>query len=198
MSFYDAVNKQINKALIAVRLPFRARLTKLQTKTPLQLVQGEGLSQEQLESVELLQQFGFTSGVPTDSQLIVLPIGGKTVHSVIIATENTAFRIHVEHGETAIYNQWGAKVVLKKEKIVEIDCEQLQIKATKGITMQTESFSLVASEARMKTNLHVEGDVFLSGRLQSDGDQVAAGISLSQHTHGGVESGGSNTQPPSK
>lgn len=198
MSFYDAVNKQINKALVAVRLPFRARLTKLQTKTPLQLVQGEGLSQEQLQSVELLQQFGFTSGVPTDSQLIVLPIGGKTVHSVIIATENTAFRVHVEHGETAIYNQWGAKVVLKKEKIVEIDCEQLQIKATKGITMQTEAFSLTASEAKMKTKLYVEGDVIVSGKLQSDGDQVAAGISLSQHTHGGVESGGSNTQPPSK
>lgn len=85
------MNKQINKALVAVRLPFRAYLTKLQTKTPLQLVQGEGLSQEQLQSVELLQQFGFTSGVPTEFQLIVLQIGGKTVHSVIIATEHTAF-----------------------------------------------------------------------------------------------------------
>lgn len=91
-----------------------------------------------------------------------------------------------------------SKVVLKKEKIVEIDCEQFQIKAIKGITMQIEVFSLTSSEVKMKTNLHVEGDVTLSGKLQSDADQVAAGISLSQHTHGGVESGGSNTQPPSK
>lgn len=204
MSLYEAMTKQINKALVAVRLPFRARLTKLQTKTPVQLVQGEGLSQEQLQSVELLQQFGFTSGVPTDSQLVVLPIGGKTVHSVIIATENTAFRVQVEQGETAIYNQWGAKVVLKKDKIIEIDCEQLKISAKKSITMQTEDFSLQGktymldtSNVTIKAKLQVEGNVNTSGTIQSDGDHVAAGISLSQHTHGGVESGGSITEKPS-
>ena len=69
-----------------------------------------------LEAAELFQQFGFTSGVPAGSELIVLPLGGKTAHSVIVATENGAYRVQVGGGEVCVYNQWGAKITLKKKK----------------------------------------------------------------------------------
>lgn len=223
MQFSEVMKKCVQKTVTAIRLPFRGTLTQLQTKTPLQLVQGEGLAEEQLQSVELLQQFGFTSGVPVGSQLIVLPIGGKTVHTVVIATEHSSFRIQVEPGETAIYNQWGAKIVLQKEKIVAIDCEHLRINATKGMHIQTEQYTLesttcllkasnattiqtpqlaVASDgdsstdAQIKAQVQLEGNLTSSGTIVSDGDQVAAGISQAQHRHGGVETGGGNTSPP--
>lgn len=42
----------------------------------------------------------------------------------------------------------------------------------------------------------VNGPLHVNGAITSTGDQTAAGISQIEHTHGGVESGGSNTGKP--
>ncbi|EOY9168659.1 Gp138 family membrane-puncturing spike protein [Raoultella ornithinolytica] len=42
----------------------------------------------------------------------------------------------------------------------------------------------------------VNGPFHVNGEITSTGDQTAAGISQIDHTHGGVESGGSNTGKP--
>ncbi|EOY7480407.1 Gp138 family membrane-puncturing spike protein [Klebsiella pneumoniae] len=42
----------------------------------------------------------------------------------------------------------------------------------------------------------VNGPFHVNGDITSTGDQTAAGISQIEHTHGGVESGGSNTGKP--
>jgi phage baseplate assembly protein V len=49
----------------------------------------------------------------------------------------------------------------------------------------------------------IEGDVAITGNVDVTGtvtasdDVIGGGISLNSHTHGGVQSGGSNTAPPS-
>ena len=60
--------------------------------------------------MEVLQQFGFSSGVPEGSDLIVIPLGGRTSASVIIATENAAYRLKVGPGEARMYSQDGASI----------------------------------------------------------------------------------------
>ncbi|WET05822.1 phage baseplate assembly protein V [Lentisphaerota bacterium ZTH] len=42
----------------------------------------------------------------------------------------------------------------------------------------------------------ITGDITVTGQIISTGDQVAGGISQINHTHGGVEAGGSNTAAP--
>ena len=42
----------------------------------------------------------------------------------------------------------------------------------------------------------INGPLQVNGKITSTGDQIAAGISQTGHTHGGVESGGSNTGGP--
>lgn len=42
----------------------------------------------------------------------------------------------------------------------------------------------------------LDGDVHITGATTGDGDGVFNGISVHDHTHGGVQSGGSNTAPP--
>lgn len=42
----------------------------------------------------------------------------------------------------------------------------------------------------------INGPLQVNGEMTSTGDQIAAGISQTGHTHGGVESGGSNTGGP--
>ena len=44
--------------------------------------------------------------------------------------------------------------------------------------------------------LRIIGNVYIDGDVEVTGDVVATGVSLVHHTHGGVVSGGSNTQEP--
>ena len=146
MNMMAMMEERIARALRAVRFPFRARLTGLDGAPGIQLVQGQGLAGEALQAVELIQQFGFSSGVPENSQLVVLPLAGKTVGSVIVATENGAFRVRVNSGETCVYNQWGAKITLKKDRLVEVDCDRFVVRATEGVSMETRQWTATASE----------------------------------------------------
>lgn len=213
MTTAQMIKDAITRALAAVRQPFRAVLGGLNGKPGVQLAQGDALNGERLESSELFQQFGFTSGVPAGSELIVLPLGGKTAHSVIVATENGSYRVVVQNGETCVYNQWGAKITLKKEKIIEVDCDHFIVKAKEDVLMQTKSYTVQAdagvtyqtpglayggaasrSRAAGRTVARITGDMHLDGEITTTGDQTAAGISTAHHTHRG-DSGGTTGEP---
>lgn len=208
MNITDMIESRIRRALNALRLPFRARLTALNGAPGLQLAQGQALAGEQLQAVEMVQQFGFTSGVPAGSQLIVLPLAGRTAASVIVATENGSFRVQVGAGETCIYNQWGAKITLKNEKIIEVDCDHFIVKAKESIDMQTKTWTAQASDGTTFTSpsltfggmdgatasAKLAANMDVQGQIVSTADQVAGGISQMQHTHPG-DSGGT-TGPP--
>lgn len=45
-------------------------------------------------------------------------------------------------------------------------------------------------------NVQINGDVTVNGGVAATDDVTADGVSLKDHTHGGVASGGSNTAPP--
>ncbi len=213
MTTAQMIKDAIARALAAVRLPFRAVLGGLNGKPGVQLAQGDALNGEKLEAAELFQQFGFTSGVPAGSELIVLPLGGKTAHSVIVATENGAYRVQVGGGEVCVYNQWGAKITLKKEKIIEVDCDHFIVQAKEDVLMQTKSYTVQAdagvtyqtpglayggaasrSHAAGRTVARITGDMHLDGEITTTGDQTAAGISTAHHTHQG-DSGGTTGEP---
>ncbi|HEH9715082.1 TPA: phage baseplate assembly protein, partial [Pasteurella multocida] len=94
----------------------------------IQKAQVSGLAGETLQDVELMQQFGFTSVPPAGTQVVVVPVGGKTTHSIIIATENGAFRVkNLENGETALYDQSGSTIILKQGRLVEVDCDTFKL-----------------------------------------------------------------------
>ncbi|MGE0333100.1 MAG: phage baseplate assembly protein V [Ramlibacter sp.] len=162
----DAVKRYVGDAMRQVRLAFRAvgSATKASETRRIRLVDGEGLAGEQLKSVELFQQFGFTSALPAGTQLVVLPLGGRTSHAVVIATENAAYRLEVkESGEVALYNQWGDYVWLKKEG-------QMVLKAATSVEIDTPL-------------AHFTGSVVVAEAVTVGVDVVAAGISLVDHVH---------------
>ncbi len=49
---------------------------------------------------------------------------------------------------------------------------------------------------RVIGDLYVEGDIRLTGTVTADTEVLAAGISLTTHTHGGVLTGAANTGGP--
>lgn len=181
------VMRYVDRRLAGLRLAFRARLSTLGKGAAVQLVQADALAGERLQAAELFQHFGFTSGPPPGTQLIVLPLGGSTAHSVIIATENGAYRVDVQSGEACIYSMWGDKVHLKQERI-EVETKVFHLKASEQVIFETPALSMQGTgggnaAATMTGSLHT------TGAITSDGDHVAGGVSLEHHTHPG-DSGG--------
>ena len=196
-SFRERIRDTSKQTVGLVRQAFRAVLQGINAATPVQLVQAEALKGEQLQAAELFQHFGITSGLPAGTQLIVLPLGGQTAHSVIVASEHGAYRIVVDQGETCVYNQWGAYIKLRKNKIVEMDCDELLIKAKDKISMETQEYTVQAATGvtylTPAYNLGGAGggaaEATLNGRMHATDDFKARDVSLVGHVH--RNSGGS-------
>ncbi|QOF68294.1 phage baseplate assembly protein [Actinobacillus sp. GY-402] len=165
------VTQDFNKS---IRQVFRGKLNLIKSEDEIQKAQVSGLADETLQDVELMQHFGFTSVPPENTEAVIIPIGGATSHGVIVATEHGAYRIkNLGKGETAIYNQSGAQIVLKRGKVIDINCDTLHIN---GQTV-------------------FNGDITQkSGGFTTEGDVKASGKSLINHVHQG-DSGGTTSKP---
>lgn len=161
----DMIQRAIDKAMGRVRTAFRAVLTAIDSTTPIQLVQADGLAGEQLQDNELVQHYGFTSVPLAGAQMIVLPIGGKTAHGIIIATEHIASRLKaLKNGEVAIYDDLGQSVYLTREGIV-INGAGLPV-----TVMNTPSVTLDTPTTHMTGNLVVDGDISNQGNISTEGN----------------------------
>ncbi|PJG86221.1 phage baseplate assembly protein V [Conservatibacter flavescens] len=188
-----------------VRAAFRGVLQLAHSGDNIQKAQVSGLADEVISDTELMQHFGFTSVPPADTQVLVIPVGGKTTHSVIVATENGAYRIkNLQSGEVAIYDQSGSSIILKQGKLIEVscdnfvvNCQQYSVTATTGASFDTpnlETSKLLTAQGQINGNggMAVQGGSGASftgsvtqtgGDFKTDGDVVASGKSLVSHQH---------------
>ena len=205
----QAIKQHTETALGAVRQAFRGTLNLVKSADNIQKAQVSGLADETLQDVELMQQFGLTSVPPVGSQVVVLPIGGETTHSIVIATENGSFRVkNLKSGETAVYDESGSTIILKQGRLIEIDCDILKITATKKVEISSpvvETDRVFTAQGQINGNggMAIQGgsgatfscDVKQTGgSFETTGDVTASGKSLVSHTHQG-DSGGITGQP---
>jgi hypothetical protein len=69
------------------------------------------------------------------------------------------------------------------ERFVRITDEGVEVTSPAGVTITAPTVTIV-------------GDLDVQGEITASGDVVGDGVSLSGHTHGGVETGGGNTGAP--
>lgn len=185
----EQIRREISRAQAGMRAALRAVLQGGVTQTRVQRLNAEGLAGEPLQDVELLQQFGFTSAPPDGTQLILIPLGGRTSAAVVVATEHGTYRFKVDaQGEVALYNQWGDVIHLKQDR---------SIRVVAGLKVRMES-PLVefTGNVTVAGTLGVTGAVTAGGTIVAAGNITGAGKSLATHTHGGVQAGASNTGAP--
>ena len=136
------LDKRIKRHLGQIRQAFRGIGKRVNSAPAVQLVQGEALSGEQLQAAELMQQYGFTSKPPAGFMYVAVPVGGKTAHSIIVATEHGTYRLkNLADGEIAIYDDLGQKVHLKRDRILvetpftfEVIADKIKLHATSEFT----------------------------------------------------------------
>lgn len=202
---WNAVNQRINRALARIRLAFRTVLTTTDSAGKVQTVQAKGLGPEVAQGNELFQHYGFTSVPLPGTMAVFLPLGGVTTHSIVIATEHGAYRLKsLKPGEVALYTDEGAKIVLKRGKLIETDCDTFRVncktwevnaeeKADFNTPMLTASEQLTAQQtihgnggmaiqggdgATFKGNVKQTG-----GNYETDGNVITPVADMNTHQH---------------
>lgn len=203
------VDKRIRRAMAGVRQAFRGVLTRVNSGPTIQLAQADGLAGEQLQDNELFQHYGLTSNPPPGSMAVILPVGGKTSHGIVIATEHGSYRLKaLKTGEVALYTDEGAKIVLKRGRLIETDCDVFkvncktwEVNASDKADFNTPALTasaVVTAKGQINGNggMAIKGGdgAHIEGTLEATVDVIAAGKSGVHHHHQG-DSGGVTSEP---
>jgi phage baseplate assembly protein V len=152
----DQMRREVQRALSGMRGAVRGVLNSLTLTQRVQRVNAEALAGEMLQNVELFQQFGFTSAPPAGTQVILLPLGGRTSASVVVATEHGAYRMQLNaQGEAAMYNQWGDHVWLQEDGTA-------RVVARLGVDIVT-PLTTISGDLEVGGNITAVGDVADAG-----------------------------------
>lgn len=216
------IDARIRRALGQIRLAFRGKGGAINTAAPVQLVDGEGLQGEPIRGNELMQHYGFTSTPPAGFMYVAVPVGGKTAHAIMVATEHGTYRMKgLKTGEVAIYTDEGDSIVLKRGRLIEVTTQTLRINtqvmevnASSKIDLNTPMVTC-SQQATVQQRLTGNGGLTITnasgtggsssfvgsvsqtgGSFTSDTDVVANGISLHGHHHNGTQPGSGNTGTP--
>lgn len=184
MSITSIIRDEVNRALSRVRNAFRAVTSstlKMRTTAPV-LGSVRGLGDQPLPDLEVMQHAGLVAGLPVGTPVIVLPMGGSSTHSVIIASDSGAYRIDVGVGEVALHH------------LTEPDCH-VWLKAGRVVGLRGRRIVLQADEEVVldAPNVTATGDVQAAGVVDGQSGVVSSGIEFDTHVHG---LGGGVTEGP--
>jgi len=208
------IDARIRRHVAGIRQTFRGVLTLVKTAGAVQLVQVDGLAGEQLQDAELFQHYGLTSNPPPGTMAVVVPVGGKTSHGIVIATEHGSYRLkNLASGEVAIYTDEGDSIVLKRGHLIEatthtfrLNTQVMEVNAStridfntpmvnadqalnvSGLTTLTDGIAISGGAGATAT---ITGDLVTVGTITNNGKAID-----SSHQHSGVLAGAANTGTP--
>lgn len=144
---WNRIDSRINTALNRIRKVFRGVLVRVNSTGGVQTVQAKGLAGESLQDAELFQHYGFTSNPLKGTMAVVVPVNGKTSHSIIIATEHATYRLkELKSGEVALYTDEGSSIILKRGRIIEVNCDEYIVNAKNKYQVNTVNYGVAATD----------------------------------------------------
>lgn len=103
-----------------------------------------------------LAEFGFSSGLPAGTDVVIGFLGGDRSSAVIIGSNHQSFRhVGLNSGETVIYSQWGQYVKLTEAGIIiEANGQPVTVNNATEVTINA------SGKVRLNTPLlEVSGDI---------------------------------------
>jgi phage baseplate assembly protein V len=130
------------------------------------------------DNAEHFEPYGYTSNPLAGAEVLTAFIGGDRSHAVVLVASDRRYRIQeLKPGEVAIYTDEGDKIHLKRGRIIDVETETLNIKASVAVNFETPSITQ-------------------TGQIVSQGDQVAGGISQIGHVHTSTQPGSGQSGAP--
>ncbi|EOF4706170.1 phage baseplate assembly protein [Klebsiella oxytoca] len=130
------------------------RITAMQDSGGTQSVQYQ--TPLEVASAHRLAEFGFSSGLPVGTDVVLAFLGGDRSNPVVIATNHQGYRYSgLNPGETVMYNQWGLYIQLTEAGIsIDAKGQDVTVNNAKNLTATaTEQVKLITPK------LLVTGDV---------------------------------------
>ncbi|AGL83049.1 prophage MuSo2, baseplate assembly protein V [Pseudomonas protegens CHA0] len=163
---------------LLTRLLARGTVVLAHSANKLQSLQMRLTAGEVNDDMEHFEPYGFTSNPLAGAEGIATFLGGDRSHGVVLVVADRRYRLKaLAAGEVAIYTDEGDKIHFKRGRVIDIDTATLNIRASSGVIIDSPTLSM-------------------SGKIVSQGDQVAAGISQINHVHSGVQPGPGQTGVP--
>nr|BFD40008.1 phage baseplate assembly protein V [Pseudomonas sp. FFPRI_1] len=163
---------------LLTRLLARGTVVLAHSANKLQSLQMRLTAGEVNDDMEHFEPYGFTSNPLAGAEGIATFLGGDRSHGVVLVVADRRYRLKaLAAGEVAIYTDEGDKIHFKRGRVIDIDTATLNIRASSAVTIDSPTLSM-------------------SGKIVSQGDQVAAGISQINHAHSGVQPGPGQTGAP--
>lgn len=121
----DVINRMLAPLRTRVaNLVARAVVKLVDDAVRMQKLQLQVLADETRDGCERVQQYGFTSVPLEGAEAVVLFVGGRRDHGLVVAVDDRRHRKKdMAPGEVALYTDEGAAVYLKRGRIVVIDDE---------------------------------------------------------------------------
>lgn len=195
-----------NRVMLTVA---RAVVKLIDDDKKMQAMQIALLKREVREEVERFQNYGFTSHPHPEAEAAVVFVGGNRDHGLIIAVDDRRYRLTgLQEGEVALYTDEGDKIVMKRNRVIEVTTETLRVNANTKVEINTPLFEVNATDKASITTDLMEVDApsaTFSGNVTADGDVSDANGSMQEmrsvynsHHHAGVQTGGGSTAAPTE
>ena len=146
-----------------------------------QQLQVELLKDELRDDIEHMQNYGFTSHAK-GGDVAVAFIGGNREQGIVLAVDDRRYRLVLQAGEVAMYDDLGNKVELLRDMV--------KVTAVQHTEVQAPTIKMIG-EIEMVGNVKIQGNIDSTGTVTNNGKNIG-----STHQHGGVLSGPANTGAP--
>lgn len=206
--------------VIALLRPLRTRVANMAARAivrlvndgaKLQAVQLGVLADETREGCERFQEYGFTSVPLPGAEAVVLFVGGRRDHGLVVAVDDRRHRkIGLQPGESAIYTDEGDYVILKRGRIVEVKAgTKLRVDAplaeltgnvTIAGTLQVTGIVTALAAVAVTGAVTAAGVTATgpAGVADSTGTMAAMRTKYNSHTHPENGTGGGTTSAPNQ
>jgi phage baseplate assembly protein V len=133
-----------------------------------QQLQVELLKGELRDGVERMQNYGFTSH-PKGGDVAAAFIGGNREQGIVLVVDDRRYRIPLEAGEVAMYDDQGNKIELLRDMV--------KITAVQHVEVAAPTIKLIGNLELVGT-LNVTGNIDTTGTITNNGKRID-----STHTH---------------
>lgn len=160
-----------------------------------QLVQSarvESTEHDAKEDAERFQDYGFAAN-PVDGQGLVLNVAG---HTIVLRMDRLAERPELAAHEVTVWHKEGHRVTLKAGRLVQVECDTLQVDASVGVVINTPTMTVNADdEVALNTPNVAASDTVTSPTVAATTSLTVQGDEVFEHDHGGVDRGLQRTDP---
>lgn len=98
-----------------------------------------------------LAEFGFSSGLPVGTDVVLAFLGGDRSNPVVIATNHQGYRHSgLKSGESVMYNQWGLNILLTEDGVfIDAKGKNVEVNNATNVTINA-SDSILANTPMFK------------------------------------------------